>query len=1033
MHLLSLSSVVLAPCSLSQALTKQIQRVTEAGPAHDLSIEASRRSKVHLVGTITYYDPENKALFFQDATGGIFVNIDKKYPLRQGDLVEVDGRTTFSYSSEIATDPTIRVLGQGTKLTAPRTTYQVLASGRKDCRLVSIRGKVRDVDIGHHPNAPSGHMDVVIPGGEVEIYFHSPAGLHQQSLLDAEVDITGVVGGSFDAKWQMTGMILYVQDASALHILRSPDRKLEQLPLTDINDLLKTQYVHDASTRVRVRGTITYFQKGYAAVIQTGAKSIYVETHQTDDLMVGDVAEAFGFVSETGYAPSLRQAIILKTGERESILAQNVSYAEALSGLHSDNLISLSGELVSELHDVGADTIVLKVDGHLVSAYFEGSAHLKDFPPGSRLRVAGICRVMPGNPWQAPYVFHLDLRDAADVVMLSKPPWWTVRHLIATLSGFAFASCALAICTMILRRRVLRQSARIQRSMKIASERTRILEMISSNQTCETVLLEICKAVMQLLPGTESSYFLSPTTKEQLEEQSECPSTSGIARNLFELHLTGPAEESIGRLMVFVVGSPQFSVADQHEVCSILKELATLAIGQSFLYQSLLHHSTHDPLTELANRRLSDRKLGEALEEAVKQAGKLAVIYIDVNRFKQVNDRYGHKVGDIYLQMISARLLLQIRLGDTLARVGGDEFLLIAPLTSHPDPVTSLTARLEACFEDPFWIEGERIEGSASFGVAIFPEHGLTAEALKRKADHTMYLAKRDTQDTTKASTEIGIYTPEELSTALRMGMFRLAYQPQFSEKGRLSGLEVLLRLEDPILGILAPDAFIAAAERSDIIIDIGVWVLRQALQDAMRWRLHEGDEICVAVNVSVRQIIQSDFADSVLTCLQEHGFPPNRLEIELIERSLLDESPEVSLQLERLHQAGVRISLDDFGTGQSSLSILHKLPIDTIKLDRSFILAMANEPKVVPIIQAITLMAVSLGKRIVAEGIEQVDSVPTLLKMAEMDFQGYLLGRPISAQEVDRQISSWRSGIEMPAAFGTAVRTAADRSSAKS
>jgi diguanylate cyclase (GGDEF)-like protein len=1018
--LLAFIAIILPALGSTQGAKRGVLLVTSAGPAHDLPPELSRHARVYLVGTVTYYDPAEGALFLQDATGGIFINIDKTYPLHQGDLIEVDGKTDSSYRSEVAFDPNIRVLGPGKTFEAERTTYRVLASGKKDCRLVSIRGRVRAVDIGYHPNAPSGHIDLVVPGGEMEVYIHSPSGMNAQSLLDAEVEVTGVAGGSFDAKWQMTGVILYAQDSSAIHILQAPALSAGKLPLTDINELLETRSVQDKSERVRVRGTVTYYRKGYAAVLESKGKSIYVQTRQTGDLAIGDVADAFGFASETGYAPGLHEAAILKTGSREEVVPRVVSYAAAMSGSYSDNLISLSGSLVSELHDTGTDTIVLDVDGHLVSAYLEGSAPLKSFLPGSQLRIAGICRVMPGNPWQAPYVFHLDLRDAADVQLLSRPSWWTIPHLVELLGALAFSAVALATWTMILKKRVLRQSGRIQRSMTVACERTRILEMISSNQTPDLVLSEMCKSVMALLPGAKCSYYLHPLKGEPGYEQIE--HALPIANCLFEMALTGPEGETLGGIVVSCF-NPSFSVADQQEVYSILNELATLAIRQSLLYQGLLHHSTHDSLTELPNRRLCDSKLATALEEAALQGGQLAVIYIDVNRFKQVNDKYGHKVGDSYLKDISGRLLSQIRPTDTLARIGGDEFLVIAPFCGGFDQTSVITVRLQACFDDPFYVEGEYIEGSASFGIAVYPQHGVTAEDLKRNADHAMYLAKRNDAGRADSPTDIAIVTADELSTALQKDLFRLVYQPQFSASGRLTGLEVLLRLEDPTLGTLSPDAFISVAERSDVILEIGAWVLRQALQDAMRWQLHKGNEISVAINVSVRQITQPDFANSVFTCLKEYGFPAERLEIELVERSLLAGSGEVAQQLERLHQAGVRISLDDFGTGQSCLSILHKLPIDTIKLDRSFILAMEDEPKVLPIVRAIALMATSLGKRIVAEGIEHVGPVPTLLEMADMEFQGHLLSRPVPAQEVDRLIDAWRSGIDMPAAFRALLR----------
>ncbi len=952
-------------------------------------------------------------MFLEDATGGIFINTDRPFPVHAGDLVEADGHAEGSYRSELAPDPGIKVLGRGKNPRARRSSYQDLVAGKEDCRLVTIRGRVRAADVGYHSSAPAGHLDLLVPGGEVEIYVNEVRGLHPDKILDSLVEVTGVAGGSFDAKWQLIGVIVYVQNASAIRILKSPTTSAEQLPLTDIDDVLPSRSVQDFSHRVRVQGTVTYYRKGSAAVLERKGKSIYVQTRQTNDLAVGDVADAYGFASDNGYAPGLREAAIVPTGKHAPVAPRVVSYAQALSGAYSDNLVSLSGRLVSQLHDVGADTLVLDVDGHLVNSYLEGSSPLQNFAVGSRLRITGICRVLPGNPWQAPYVFHLELRDAADAKQIADPPWGTIRHLFELLSALAFFASAIAIWAMILRRQVLNQSRRIQRSMKVADERSRILEKISSSQTPEVVLGEICKSVMVLLPGSHCTYSLDT---QKLSIAGECGKLHSPRRKqLFRLALKGPDEQTLGYMMVTGPCDANFSEAQQQEVYAILTELATLSMRQSLLYKGLLHRSTHDPLTELPNRRLCDSRFAKALEEAQQRNGRLAVIYIDVNRFKEVNDRFGHKVGDNYLKEISARLLRQIRPTDTLARVGGDEFLLISPFATTFDQTDAIAARLKSTFDEPFVIDGHCIQGSASFGVATYPENGTSAEALKRNADHAMYLAKRHAACASDALIDIAIVTPDELAVAIQKDQLRLAYQPQFSSSGRLTGIEALLRLQDPILGLLAPDAFIAVAERSDVIVELGSWVLRQALRDALGWQLDTGEQVVIAVNVSIRQITFPGFAAFVLTCLEECGYPAERLELELVERSLAAGGEEVTRQLDLLHRAGVRISIDDFGTGHSCLSMLHRLPIDTIKLDRSFIRAMQSEPKVLPVIRAVSEMARSLGKRVLAEGVEHEQEVSTLLKVGEMEFQGYLLGRPEPAQKVDRLIEGWRAGIAMP------------------
>ncbi len=603
---------------------------------------------------------------------------------------------------------------------------------------------------------------------------------------------------------------------------------------------------------------------------------------------------------------------------------------------------------------------------------------------------------------------------------ISSQLWLTVGHILLILSPLGVAALATAIWAAFLKSRhkwrIEVQNTLLDRSATIARERSRILEIISSSHKLDHLLAEICASAVLLLPGTECSYnlqFESELAAAGPEEQQPGPPHKEV---LFEIALRNDAERLIGK--VFVSAAPgHIPAQDSDHIYKLLSELAVLSMRHSLLYQGLVYHSTHDPLTELPNRRLYESQLANALEQAELHRSQLAVVYIDVNRFKHVNDKYGHKIGDLYLKQISARLRHQLRPIDLLARVGGDEFIVILPFPETFDRVHSVIVRLKACFNDPFSLDGQIVTGSASFGFARYPQDGVTAEELTRVADNAMYICKHDAHIAQEARA-VAIITPDDLGLALINGDFRLAYQPQFSAAGRLTGMEALLRLDHPTLGFLPPGAFISIAERHSVIVDIGAWALRVALQDATRWNLKFGDPLTIGVNVSTRQLQEPGYAASVLKCLDDHSFPPDRLEIELIERSLMISETTVLQQLDQLRQAGVRISLDDFGTEQSCLSLLHKLPIDTIKLDHSFVRAMDDEPRVLPIIQAIVFMARSLGKRVIAEGIEHVGPVPALINMGKMDFQGYLLSRPVPAAEVDQLILTWRSGITMPDAF---------------
>ena len=1027
--MLVLSSVLAPGRAFAQEQTSNHPLLlTSAGKVHDLAPELAQKARVHLTGVITYYDVAERAMFLQDATGGVYIETDKSYPVQQGDLVSVDGYAAASYRTEVANDPVITVLASASEhpMPAPRVDYAALTTEKVDSKLATVRGTVRAINVEQHQNAPILHLDVNLSGGEIEVYQPISVmvggkrpdypGLNGSSLLDSTVDITGVVGGAFDTKSQLTGVILYAQPSSAIRVIHPAGVTALALPLTAMDDVFQSRRIVDTSSRLRLRGVLTYYKKGDSAVLEQNGKSIFVLTRETKDIPIGNVIDAVGFASDQEYAPSLRQAELFDTGRRGSISPKAVSYDDAISGLYSDNLISLDGTLVSQMHGSGTETVTLDVDGHLVTGRLDGPGDLEDFRPGTKVRLVGICRIVPGGPWRAPTLFHLAMRSPNDFTMLSAPSWWTIRHMIALLGAFAVLVLTAAAWAMLLRRRVRQQTARIERTMLIAKRRSGLLEKISSNLPPEMLLQEVCTCVAELLPGTTCHYTLEPPFRTVPETPHPQFSDQVI---LYSMALVGSEDQPIGRLSVMTKDS-RVAFGTRYEVFSMMSEVANLAMRQCLLYQSLIHHSTHDSLTDLPNRRLCDDRLRAALSEAAQNHTSVAVLYIDVNRFKHVNDKYGHPVGDLYLRAISSRLLEEIRSTDTLARIGGDEFLIIAPQSSMAGEAADLSRRLHLCFDRPFVFDNLRINGSASFGLASYPEHGLSAEDLKRYADHAMYLAKRNTALISGQGVmpEINILTPDELELALEREQFRLAYQPQFGADGQLRGMEALLRLEDSILGTLTPDAFISVAERSDTIIPLGRWVLENALRDAKQWGLHTGPPVLLVVNVSMRQVTQTNFAELILSLLDKTGFPEDRLELELTERTLATDCEEVNEQLERLRASGIRISLDDFGTGQSSLSLLHRLPIDTIKIDRSFIAAMNTEPNVLPVIQAITYMAQCLNKRVVAEGIETTAPVPALLGMGEMDFQGYLLSRPVPATHIPQILPSWRAGLHMPPEF---------------
>jgi diguanylate cyclase (GGDEF)-like protein len=1008
------------------------QVLTTAAQVHDLPGDlAEKKIPVHLVATVTYYEPAERTLFVADTSGAVYVKTGRVYPLHRGDLVQIDGTTARSFRTTVAKDPEIKVIGAATLKPSKVHTYrsfQDLMGGRWDCQYVSMTGIVRSALTEVHLDSTRVlELEMLMPGGLVQAYVQNMDGIDPAKLVNAEVEISGVVGGNFNAQWELMRTVLYSAGKEDLHIIREPQVKPSSLPLTAIDDVMQTHLVNDRTQQVRVRGTVTFYRPGHSVVVQQGNRSLSASTRQVEAIPLGSLVDLVGFAEDGGYGPALGQAEIMPTGRMATIKPVPVSYGQALNGVYSDNLVALRGKLMSQLHTETSDTLLVMVDDHPVTMVLQGHPGIKrltDIQTGSLLEVTGICRVTPaavwGGPGTTPILFRLDLRSPDDLHILSSPSWWTVGHLVVVVGALVSLSLLIAAWAVGLRRRVAHQTATIERSMSLEKARSRVLELINSEMPLQQILMEICCSVEKLAPGLRCTYSIAALADEAIGPAHGSCMGEPLERAILETPLTDGKGRQIGS---FSAGGPGRRTLSHYEteVMTIATGLANLALNQRRMYDELNYTSTHDQLTSLPNRRLSDLNLEEALEEAARAGKRVGVAYIDVDRFKQVNDQHGHKTGDLYLQQIASRLSSRVRTTDKLARIGGDEFLLIATALNSIDDAEAYRRRLEACFEHSFVLDGMRILGSASIGIAVYPDHGSDAEDLKRHADIDMYAAKhrRRTEPDHRSSpilSETSIYSPADLEMALKNEQFRLFYQPQFSGSGELRGFEALLRLEDPILGIVSPDAFIAVAERNDVILPIGAWVLKQALSDAAAWQLDKMSDVRMVVNVAARQIERPGFADEVVAALEQAGMPAHCLEVEITERTLARDFPQAARQLERLHEEGVRISIDDFGTEHSCLSALHKLPIDTLKIDMSFVRVLHTEPRVTHVIKAIVSMGENMQKRIVAEGVESEADVEALLKIGNMELQGYFFSRPQPFEKISEKLQGWRTGISIDA-----------------
>ncbi len=423
--------------------------------------------------------------------------------------------------------------------------------------------------------------------------------------------------------------------------------------------------------------------------------------------------------------------------------------------------------------------------------------------------------------------------------------------------------------------------------------------------------------------------------------------------------------------------------------------------------EHLYHMAHHDPLTGLPNRTLLYDRINQVLTRTPWHRRKLAVLIIDLDRFKIINDTLGHDVGDVLLQRISQILMETIREGDTVARLGGDEFaILLNDLASKSD-IEPIVEKIMQSMHEVFVINEHELFVTASIGISIHPEHGNSVEALMKKADVAMYRAKDLGKNAYKFYTsEDDIQAMERLSleTGLRRALSRheffLNYQPQVElETGNIVGLEALLRWRHDDFKSVSPMHFIPLLEETGMIVEVGTWVIQQVCQQIHCWREQQVPLVRVAINISSRQFREPDFLQTTRSLLQKYDVPSDLIEFEITEGLLVEDIPGTRDLLLKLHEFGISLSVDDFGTGYSSLNYLKRLPMDVLKIDQSFIKDINTDPDDTAITSAIITLAHSMGLKVVAEGVETQEQVSFLREKGCDQVQGYLYSRPVDAE----------------------------------
>lgn len=456
------------------------------------------------------------------------------------------------------------------------------------------------------------------------------------------------------------------------------------------------------------------------------------------------------------------------------------------------------------------------------------------------------------------------------------------------------------------------------------------------------------------------------------------------------------------KVVAYIIPCSCFVINYVFSYTEVLKAQKVLKVKQD----ELKFIASHDSLTNLFNRREFEELLDKSLSNSARDKKSLALLLIDLDNFKATNDTFGHVHGDELLKQFSQRVVLLIRKGDLLSRVGGDEFTLIAPNIRTPASARHLAERILNELNHPYPINGKLITVTVSIGISMYPSDGKTTKELLRKADLAMYKSKSSGKNTYQFYTDqLSSLQHREseveahLRQALQSNKFELYFQPKFNLLTQeIVGAEILLRWKSDVLGEVSPDEFIPIAERTGLIVDLGQWVLRKSCEQIMSWGKQFHHLLTFSINISPLQLAHNQFLNNLERVLADFDYPPENLELEITENLLMNYSDEVNQVLTRISALGIKISLDDFGKEYSSLNRLRTLPIDTLKIDKSFVSDIQNLKDKVVIVDIIIKLANELGMSIVAEGIETEDQLQYLISRKCPLGQGFIFSKPLPA-----------------------------------
>ena len=707
-----------------------------------------KRLPVEFEATVTYYRDYDTDLFVQDGDSAIYVDYRAGANLVPGDRVLVRGKTQESFRPIVVADD-VTVLRHGSLPRPVPATAAELFSGRLDSVLGSIRGTVRSAQMVWSAGRRNIYLKVLIDGGYIDAAVNSENAGAVDHLLDSEIEMSGVITSEFDQKMQQSGARFDVQSLDDVRILRPASTRPQDLPVTPLEDVLGGYNIQDFSRRIQVEGTITYYQPRRAVVLESGNQSLWIVTQTDIPLRIGDIAYASGFPNVRNGYLTLDYGEVRDTKQFNPVPPRPLAWNQIGFAQFAFMLVSAEGELVSQAREAAQDEYVFTSHGHLFSAIYRHPRgmspaelpSMKDVAPGSRVRVSGINMFYSSDPFDGPVESNLLLRDFDDIAVIAPPSLLNMRNLEIVIGVLFLAILGIAARGWRLERRLRRQTdslaARTEHEAEIERRRSRILEKINGTGPLGDILEMVADLVSFRLGGI-------PCWCETHDggRFGACPPGAPTA-NVISEELRAGSGASLGHLFAAL---PQDAKPGplQWDALSKGASQASIAIETRRLYADLVRRSEFDNLTEAHSRYYLERELDILIQFSEVSGGTFGLIYFDLDGFKRVNDSYGHRVGDEYLQQVALRIKSQLRSQDKLARLGGDEFAVLVPLVPNRSDLQEIIVRLQASLREPIVIEGNALPSSASFGLAVYPQDGTTRDELIDIADAAMYAAKFD-------------------------------------------------------------------------------------------------------------------------------------------------------------------------------------------------------------------------------------------------------------------------------------------------